>query len=77
MNKSIKIIGTGVVAAIAAFLALLLSGLGTTGMTDLAGNWISVTTVKLGANEFGLLVILIVLVATVVTGFAFNTLDKN
>jgi len=39
MNKSIKIFAIAIIAAVSTFLALLLAGLGTTGITDLQGNW--------------------------------------
>ncbi len=50
MNKSIKIVGIGEVAAVVTFFALLLAGLGTTALADSEGNWVSMTTVKLGVN---------------------------
>jgi hypothetical protein len=77
MNKVLKIIGTGAVAAVVAFFVLLLSGLGTTGLADVEGNWVSLTTVQLGTNEFGVLMILAVFVSVVAAGFAFNAIDKN
>jgi hypothetical protein len=77
MNKVLKIIGTGAVAAVVAFFVLLLSGLGTTGLADAEGNWVSLTTVQLGTNEFGVLMILAVFVSVVAAGFAFNAIDKN
>lgn len=77
MNKSIKIFATATIAALATFLTLLLAGLGTTGLTDLQGNWVSMTTVNLGVNEFGLLMIIVVLLSVVLAGFALNTLDKK
>jgi hypothetical protein len=75
MNKVLKIIGTGAVAAVVAFFVLLLSGLGTTGLADVEGNWVSLTTVQLGTNEFGVLMILAVFVSVVAAGFAFNAID--
>jgi hypothetical protein len=77
MNKYIKTIGVGVVGAVTAFFALILSGLGTTGFADPAGNWVSLTTVKLGVNEFGLLMVLVVFVSVVAAGLAFNAVDKQ
>jgi hypothetical protein len=77
MNKALKIICTGAVAAVVAFFVLLLSGLGTTGLADAEGNWVSLTTVQLGTNEFGVLMILAVFVSVVAAGFAFNAMDKN
>lgn len=77
MNKPVKIVGIGIIAALVVLFALLLSGLGTTGMTDSEGNWVSMTTVKLGVNEFGFLMISAVLVSVIVAGFAFNALDKR
>ncbi len=77
MNKSIKIIGIGVVAAVVTFLTLLVSGLGTTGLGDSEGNWVSMTTVKLGVNEFGLLMVLVVFISVVAAGLAFNAVDKK
>jgi hypothetical protein len=77
MNKSIKIFATATIAALATFLTLLLAGLGTTGLTDLQGNWVSMTTVNLGVNEFGLLMIIVVLLSVVLAGFALNTLEKK
>jgi hypothetical protein len=77
MNKSIKIICTGAVAAVVTLFALLLSGLGTTGLSDSEGNWVSMTTVQLGVNEFGLLMVLAVLVSVVAAGFVFDAMDKK
>lgn len=77
MHKSIKVVGTGVVTAIAAFLVLLLSGLGTIGYANSEGNWVSITTVNLGVNEFGLLLIFVVLVTAIVVGYAFEAADKK
>ncbi len=77
MNKSIKIVSTGVVAAVVTFFALLLSGLGTTGLADSEGNWVSMTTVKMGVNEFGLLMVFVVFVSCVAAGLVFNAVDKK
>jgi hypothetical protein len=77
MNKSITIVSTGVVAGVVTFFALLLSGLGTTGLTDSEGNWVSMTTVKLGVNEFGLLMVLVVFVSVVAAGLVFNAANKK
>ncbi len=77
MNKLIKIVGTGAIAAIATFFALLLSGLGTTGFTNSDGTWVSKTTVNLGVNEFGLLMIFVVLVTVIVVGYVFEAVDKK
>jgi len=77
MNKTIKPIGVGVVAAVATFLALLFSGLGTTSITNSEGNVVTMTTVKLGVNEFGLLMILVIFISVVAAGLAFNAVDKK
>jgi hypothetical protein len=42
-----------------------------------AGNWVSMTTVQMGVNEFGLLMILAVFVSVIVTRYVFNAIDKN
>jgi formate hydrogenlyase subunit 3/multisubunit Na+/H+ antiporter MnhD subunit len=77
MNNLIKIVGTGAVAAVVTLFVLLLSGLGTTGLADSEGNWVSLTTVQLGVNEFGFLMIIAVFVGVVVAGYAFNAIDKK
>ncbi|MCW4017915.1 MAG: hypothetical protein NWF00_04445 [Candidatus Bathyarchaeota archaeon] len=77
MNTLIKAVGTGVVAAVATFFALVLSGLGTTGLADSQGNWVSLTTVNLGVNEFGLLMVLVVLVTVVAASYVFAVADKT
>lgn len=77
MNKSIKIFAIAIIAALSTFLTLLLAGLGTAGITDLQGNWVSMTTVNLGVNEFGLLMIIVVLLSVVLSGFALNAVDKK
>jgi uncharacterized membrane protein len=77
MNKLTKAVVTGVVAAVVTFLALLASGLGTTGVLNSDGRWVSMTTVNLGVNEFGILMILVVLITVVVTSYAFSAADKN
>lgn len=75
MNKTTKIIravNTGVIAALATFAALLLTGLGTTGLRNYEGDWVSLTTVKLDVTEFGLLMIFVVLITVIVTSYAFS-----
>ncbi len=57
--------------------SFLLSGLETIGLSDVAGNWVSMTTVQMGVNEFGLLMILAVFVSVIVTRYVFNAIDKN
>lgn len=72
MNKTFKTVSTGIITAVATFFALLLAGLGTTGLADSEGNWVSMTTVNLGVTEFGLLMILVVLVTVTITSYALN-----
>jgi hypothetical protein len=76
MNKLIKIVGTGLVAAFITLLALLLSGLGTSGYATSEGTWVSLTTVQLGVTEFGVLMILVVFLAVTITGYLFNLIEK-
>jgi len=77
MNKNIKVLGIAIVAAVAAFIVLLLSGLGTTSLADINGDIQTFTTVNLGVNEFGILMIVGVLVSVLISGLALNTIDKN
>ncbi len=77
MNKNIKVLGMAIVAAVAAFIVLLLSGLGTTSLADINNNIQTFTTVNLGVNEFGILMIAVVLVSVLISGLALNAIDKN
>lgn len=77
MNKNIKVLGIAIVAAVAAFIVLLLSGLGKTSLVDINGDIQTFTTVNLGVNEFGILMIVVVLVSVLISGLALNTIDKN
>ena len=77
MNNSIKVVCTGIVAAIVTFFTLLLSGLGTRTITDFEGNMVTMTYVELGVNEFGFLMILVVFLTVVVAGLAFNAVGKK
>jgi len=77
MNKIIRVFGTAIVAAIAAFLALIFSGLGTTSIADVNGFIHSYTTVNFGVNEFGIIIIAVVLISVIVAGLIFNIKDKN
>ncbi|MCW4009925.1 MAG: hypothetical protein NWF05_04825 [Candidatus Bathyarchaeota archaeon] len=77
MNNLLKVIITGAVAAVVTFFALILSGLGTTGLANSEGNWVSLTTVNLGVNEFGFLMVFAVFAAVAITGYALNALDKK
>jgi len=77
MNKLVKTLATGAIAAVVAFFALILSGLGTTGYADSEGIWVTMTTVKLGVNEFGFLMIFAIFLAVTITGYALNTVEKK
>jgi len=77
MNTLVKALSIGAIAAVATFFALILSGLGTTGLTNSEGNWVSLTTVNLGVNEFGVLMILVVFAVVAVAGYALNAVEKK
>jgi hypothetical protein len=77
MNDTTKIIGTGIVATVVTFLALIFSGLGTTGIADAEGNWITMTTIKRGTTEFGVFMAATVFVSVVAAGYIFNAIDKK
>ncbi len=77
MNNLIKVIITGVVSAVVAFLVLILSGLGTYGYADANGIWVSMTTVNLEVTQFGVIMILTVFLAATITGYALNSIEKK
>lgn len=76
-NKLIRAVNTGVIAAVATFVTLLLAGLGTTGLRNYEGDWVSLTTVKLDVTEFGLLMIFVVMITVIVTSYAFASLGEK
>ena len=77
MNKLVKVVGIGAVAAVVTLLVLLLSGLGTTGYANSEGVWVNMTTVQLGVNEFGVLIIVAIFLAVTITGYLFNVMEKK
>jgi hypothetical protein len=77
MNNLIKVIITGAVSAVVAFLVLILSGLGTYGYADANGIWVSMTTVNLVVTQFGVIMILTVFLAATITGYALNSIEKK
>jgi len=77
INDLIKVIITGALSAVVAFLVLILSGLGTYGYADANDVWVSMTTVNLEVTQFGVIMILIVFLAAAITGYALNSLEKK
>lgn len=77
MNKTLKGFATAIVASVATFFVLIFSGLGTTSIADVNGVIHSCTTVNLGANEFGILTISVVLLSVIATGLVLNAKEKN
>ncbi len=77
MNKLVKVVSVGAVAAIVTLFVLLLSGLGITGYANSEGVWVTMTTVQLGVNEFGVLMVLAVFLVVTITGYVFHAMDKK
>ncbi len=77
MKNLIKALSTGAIAAVVTFFVLIFSGLGTTGLMDAEGKFVSMTTVNLGVNEFGLLMILVVMMTVVITSYALTAADQK
>jgi len=77
MNKIIKIMGTGLVTAVVSFIAILLSGLGTSSLQVYDGSWVSLNTIQLGGTEFILVMVLAVFLTATIVGYLFNALDKK
>ncbi len=76
MNKWIKIVTPALLAAVITALLLILSGLGTTSLTDNDYNVITQTTIKLEVNAFATVMIAGVAVTVLFTGILMQSTDK-
>ena len=77
MNNLLKVVSTGIVGAIVAFLAIILSGLGTTVYANSEGTWVTLNTLQIGGTEFIVLMVLAVFLAVTITGYLLNAANKK